>query len=1272
MKWYKRLWLWIKKQFSLLIVTILFLSSIIFGGVYVDNELLGGKVKCDKDVCIDLTPDKLDGYFKDLIWKGETLQTLPIGYYYNETEQKLYFNITDKKVKGHDVKIEDKNKLKISIKDKEIFNVISTSEMHQVGDFKETAEWAYFEAGVDMITSNYNLEILGRHICAYNVTNHGIPAPNCESKLLYPEPAVMNKVNDTLITVTFPDNYDPVIDSTLNSVLNGRRFMKHPDGFYLFTITNLGNDIHVYNSTNLDSWVQRAGLDSGTNRDPFTLINSDGSVSVLWKDNGGQILVENSPDGYDWSASSFKVLEGGGGSGRSLRQGGVTIANDNTKYVCAPLDSFENSYAVKDIIWFAYNDSTECTNCGNQGNWSIALDYPNSFQQSNCDIGVTNSDEVIVVGAESNGDDIDVSLLSEGFASMYEVYAGTAAQYPQIFTYDDEAYITWVENDDLWFANSTYGNYSQWTTTKLVDSNVRTEVSPVYKTSDGFIVILYTDDDDNGTINYIFSTDDAVTWKDPRVFITQKQTTGANPYFMGTNRNLNHSSMSSDQIYIQYYKQSDNKNYVDVLSIQDYVVDTNILEAWFFDENISLVAHGFKGVNDVDIISSDMWTNGYDGSGIIVNSSLNAEAQVSSLSAELSPSNNNELLICFRIKHSVVDTGFTDGYISGGNSDSSILIDSYPSTPYLRARFDNSSGTSNAATISNSGFTVDTWYSVCGGYNETNNLLYLDGSLVATGSAITGSRPDASGYTFRIGEGYFNGGDVDGVMDEVIFFNDSSQSTVDFYENKEYKTPLQYTPTTPTSINCDDSTCNGVYNGTVIINVSGSTDVNGDEITYIIEISNSTADESFINTTELATDDSDGGSDTITASGENCGSECKEDAFDRSTSTKWLTFATAGSITVQLNKGSVRVHNYSICSANDAAERDPDDWTIEGSNDGSSWTVLDTVTNNGEFASRNTCYPFEMDTIGNYSYYKMDITELAGAPSANILQISEIYYYQQNGSPAVFEYFVIGNHTNGSTFSWDSTGYESTYQSIRSRAIDLAGSNSYSSYYTENNNFTIGTDASPVESPWCYQETANVSTACGGLSTGTYGETGAFTNGNWRDGNTATSNSNSDFSTIYAYVNYTIPTNATTQSVWQYVYDSSISYTNYTLSSCEFDTTLQFRITSTAFGTTTSLDCYDGASWTSLNSSVGSAIVREEGMWWYINNSQTPPSDTCTYTSGDWNVDCSDNCVINSAQDLGANNLIITGTGTFTANALITAANVATECFAAFVDLAVS
>lgn len=81
-----------------------------------------------------------------------------------------------------------------------------------------------------------------------------------------------------------------------------------------------------------------------------------------------------------------------------------------------------------------------------------------------------------------------------------------------------------------------------------------------------------------------------------------------------------------------------------------------------------------------------------------------------------------------------------------------------------------------------------------------------------------------------------------------------------------------------------------------------------------------------------------------------------------------------------------------------------------------------------------------------------------------------------------------------------------------------------------------------------------------------------------------------------------------------------------------------------------------------LNSTAGLSI----GYRWYaddnlgnINNTEiftltTTSADTCTYTSGNWDVDCDDNCSISSNVNLGGNNLTLTGTGIFNIQANIT------------------
>ena len=81
-----------------------------------------------------------------------------------------------------------------------------------------------------------------------------------------------------------------------------------------------------------------------------------------------------------------------------------------------------------------------------------------------------------------------------------------------------------------------------------------------------------------------------------------------------------------------------------------------------------------------------------------------------------------------------------------------------------------------------------------------------------------------------------------------------------------------------------------------------------------------------------------------TASGENSGSgEGAAELVDGDINTKWLTFATTGWVQIELDQ-PVDVVRYALTSANDAAERDPKNWVIQGSTDGQTWTTVDTRT----------------------------------------------------------------------------------------------------------------------------------------------------------------------------------------------------------------------------------------------------------------------------------------------------------------------------------------
>ena len=75
------------------------------------------------------------------------------------------------------------------------------------------------------------------------------------------------------------------------------------------------------------------------------------------------------------------------------------------------------------------------------------------------------------------------------------------------------------------------------------------------------------------------------------------------------------------------------------------------------------------------------------------------------------------------------------------------------------------------------------------------------------------------------------------------------------------------------------------------------------------------------------------------------GSEEVDNAFDGSTSTKYLNFGGAGSGVI-INAGAAyTVDTLGLTTANDVDGRDPTSFTLYGSNDGSSWTSV--VVNEG-------------------------------------------------------------------------------------------------------------------------------------------------------------------------------------------------------------------------------------------------------------------------------------------------------------------------------------
>ncbi|MDG2125978.1 MAG: lamin tail domain-containing protein, partial [Verrucomicrobiales bacterium] len=102
--------------------------------------------------------------------------------------------------------------------------------------------------------------------------------------------------------------------------------------------------------------------------------------------------------------------------------------------------------------------------------------------------------------------------------------------------------------------------------------------------------------------------------------------------------------------------------------------------------------------------------------------------------------------------------------------------------------------------------------------------------------------------------------------------------------------------------------------------------------------------------------------------GNNPGGESPADAIDGSVSTKWLDFNKGALV---LNFGStVTIDGYRWATANDADPRDPIRFTLEGSNNNFSWTLLDDRTGSD----------FAVPLARNTFLSKLDLNQVANTP----------------------------------------------------------------------------------------------------------------------------------------------------------------------------------------------------------------------------------------------------------------------------------------------------
>jgi predicted alpha-1,2-mannosidase len=118
------------------------------------------------------------------------------------------------------------------------------------------------------------------------------------------------------------------------------------------------------------------------------------------------------------------------------------------------------------------------------------------------------------------------------------------------------------------------------------------------------------------------------------------------------------------------------------------------------------------------------------------------------------------------------------------------------------------------------------------------------------------------------------------------------------------------------------------------------------------------------------------------------GGEVKENLVDGESGTKWLTFEPTGWVEFDLDK-PIKLVTYALTSANDFAERDPRDWTLQGSTDGKDWKTVD--SRSGEsFSERFQTKSYDLAEPAEYQHFRLDITKNNGADG--ILQLADVQF----------------------------------------------------------------------------------------------------------------------------------------------------------------------------------------------------------------------------------------------------------------------------------------
>ncbi|CAM3399326.1 GH92 family glycosyl hydrolase [Isoptericola cucumis] len=122
----------------------------------------------------------------------------------------------------------------------------------------------------------------------------------------------------------------------------------------------------------------------------------------------------------------------------------------------------------------------------------------------------------------------------------------------------------------------------------------------------------------------------------------------------------------------------------------------------------------------------------------------------------------------------------------------------------------------------------------------------------------------------------------------------------------------------------------------------------------------------------------------VTASAENPPAEGAANLADGDVGTKWFAGSPTAHATYELAEPAA-IATYALASANDAADRDPRAWRLQGSDDGEEWTTLDERANQ-TFTDRFETRQFTVAEPRPFRFYRLDVTENSGSQATQLAE----------------------------------------------------------------------------------------------------------------------------------------------------------------------------------------------------------------------------------------------------------------------------------------------